>query len=295
MITNKEQIRKNEIEIEKFNSRRHIEPSFEQGISLRQLKTCVSCYALGDFLNHMGGGAVCKFCGEKESVSQVGNWDKKEERWILRKMDFKRGEIVEHRIPKMPKHPTVLCDPFIVLEYAWRAVEQCKGGNVIECGVFEGFTSAMLNWAFRKSEYNVEQYAADTFCGMPYDGQVDEKYKKGDLAPCENVELTNGFVDLEIIPLIGKVEGTLQSIDDKKFCFVFLDMDLETPTRFAFEFFKTRLVPGAIIGFHDYGTATLPGITRVVNEAMKIEYFEEVFRDGKERKRDHKFFFMQWE
>lgn len=190
----------------------------------------------------------------------------------------------------MKYFPRPLCNPYIVYEHAWLACNAAKGGGVAECGVYEGFVSAFLTFGLGKQDHLITQYALDTFQGFPYDGKTDEEYKKGDLAASWRV--IEDLRRLGVFVHVGKIEDTLQEIEEEKFCFVFLDLDLEIPTRFAWEFFKTRLKPGARVGFHDYRSLPLPGITRICDEILEEGEFEECFRPLMHGKRDTRFMFL---
>ncbi len=193
------------------------------------------------------------------------------------------------------KFPRPLCNSVIVLEHAWGAVEDTKGGNILECGVHEGFTSALLKFGLNKNSHKTAFYAADTFQGFPYDGKEDEKYKKGELSLVTpgNYSVIGQLDYLNINVLVGKIENTLpRRLEDEEFSFVFLDLDLEEPTRFAWDFVKTRLKKGARVGIHDYGAASLPGITRICDEILREGEFIEVFRPSKGA-RDNRFLFVK--
>ena len=119
----------------------------------------------------------------------------------------------------MNKFPRPLCNSMIVLEHAWSAIEDTKGGNVLECGVYEGFTSMILKFGLDKNKWVTKHYAADTFKGFPYSGKKDEKYKEGDLNPGDlvNIELRRFWINT----LVGRVEDTLSDLGNLKFSFVF--------------------------------------------------------------------------
>ena len=189
-----------------------------------------------------------------------------------------------------------LCNPFIVSEHAFYAVQNCKGGSIIECGVFDGCSSMVYNYCLRHLDYKITQYAADTFDGFPYDGTEQEGYKTGDLKPT-NLWVITELESHGIIPLIGKVEDTLpKHLSDEQFSFVFLDMDLEEPTRFAIAFFKDKIKKGGRIGFHNYTEekgGRFYGISKAIDELLlPKENWREVVRT-KKRGRDAKFIFFE--
>jgi Macrocin-O-methyltransferase (TylF) len=50
----------------------------------------------------------------------------------------------------------------------------------------------------------------------------------------------------------GYVPDTLAGLEDERFAFVLLDLDLLEPTRASLEFFYPRLSPGGYLVMHDY-------------------------------------------
>lgn len=148
-------------------------------------------------------------------------------------------------------------------------------GDAAECGVADGKTTFALDATVLKAGKKL--YAFDTFSGFPYDDSRGG-LKKGEF------NFGSQFFDAlgkrgktSIVPVTGKIEDTLGLYAHMKFCFVWLDMDLYQPTAFACKFFEDRIVPGGILGFHDYRFSKCPGIAAVVDEELNRFKFEEVF------------------
>lgn len=187
-----------------------------------------------------------------------------------------------------------LCNSKIVAHHAAQACKVCRQGAIAELGVYDGATSMAIRQACQRDP----QFAFDTFAGMPYDGSSIEAaggFTKGYLAPANADNSITTLKQAGIIPIQGMVEDTLQQVADQRFAFVFLDLDLEAPTRFATEFLLPRLLPGARIGFHDYLLRPgycLGGIAKVVQEFFGPGPYEhEVTRHG--RPQDNRFIFFQ--
>ena len=62
----------------------------------------------------------------------------------------------------------------------------------------------------------------------------------------------------------GDFRDTCETIKDKKFSFVHLDVDLYDTTMFCLEFFYPRMVAGGIILSHDYQNNQ--GVNKAINE-----------------------------
>jgi O-methyltransferase len=52
----------------------------------------------------------------------------------------------------------------------------------------------------------------------------------------------------------GYVPETLAGLEDERFAFVLLDLDLYDPTVASLEFFYPRLAPGGYLVMHDYNS-----------------------------------------
>ncbi|MEA2112406.1 MAG: TylF/MycF/NovP-related O-methyltransferase [Patescibacteria group bacterium] len=193
------------------------------------------------------------------------------------------------------KIPKILCNPAIVFEHAWEAYENCWEGACLECGCYEGFNSVFLNFGLRKLCTNFKQYAADTFSGFPKNYGCQKVYKQKNLSVKDKKFVVSELRDRGIIPLQGDVKKTLLTIPNKeKFFFVFLDLDVYEPTNFAWKFLNKRVLKGGRVGFHDYQTPSLPGITELCNKILKLKGWHEVYRVRK-KERDNKFLFLEKE
>jgi hypothetical protein len=166
-----------------------------------------------------------------------------------------------------------------------------NGGDLIECGVGCGVTSfAMAQWILKRQQ-NRRLYSCDTFAGLPYTDEASTAgVTKSDLAVGECGGMTLGDFDKQLItrgirsvvvPVPGLFEDTLEPIlCDKKFAFAWVDADLQFSTEVAFRFLHPRLVPNAIIGFHDYGFVRCPGIKIVVDGEVRPLGYKELHCEG---------------
>lgn len=199
----------------------------------------------------------------------------------------------------MAKFPRPLCNSFIVAEHAFLALDKTKTGTIAECGVYDGVTSNILNFYLSGLPGYSRQIACDTFNGFPADGTKQEGYAKGDLKPASREYTIEKLRRAGIVPLVGRVEETLPRIQDARFAFAFLDLDLEAPTLFCAKFFKPRILVGGRIGFHDYvpndPKYRLAGIEKVVNKLfLNDPAWRKVGRQtAKGEKHDGRFIFFE--
>jgi hypothetical protein len=158
---------------------------------------------------------------------------------------------------------------------AWTIVSVAKAaekipGDAAEVGVFEGASCAMIASALPGKTV----YACDTFEGLPAPKLEDSRgvaFHLGDyaadyenvrqyLAQWPNIQIRRGFFP-----------ASAPDLEDKRFCFAHLDVDLYESTKACLRWFLPRLVPGGMILSHDYNLAS--GVRQA---------FDEVFADKPE-------------
>jgi O-methyltransferase len=137
-------------------------------------------------------------------------------------------------------------------------------GAFAEIGVYRGYTSRIIHMLAPDRKLIL----FDTFDGFP-DKDLDSKSDKR-------------FVDTSI-DLVKKVMGNMDNVyfrkgyfpetalglENERFAFVMLDVDLYGPTLSGLEFFYSRLSPGGYIFIHDYNSPESDwAVSRAVNEFM---------------------------
>lgn len=182
----------------------------------------------------------------------------------------------------MMHHTQKVLEAFF-LHGAWRL-----SGHVIELGVGQGKTTAYLAEAVARIIPLARFYACDTFNGFPH---TEGKLVKGKLATgrrqVEDHIAAHPWNEYKprVTLLEGLIEETLPTIEDPygvhdKFRFAWVDLDLEKPTRFAIKWLEDRMVPGGIIGFHDYGFFNTPGIKPAVDQTLNWAKYDKVNIDA---------------
>ena len=141
------------------------------------------------------------------------------------------------------------------------------GGGFAECGVYRGGTALLLCRVLKNSRKTL--YLFDSFQGLPQEnGEHDNKYVKGTFA-AESVEsvreLLKGFEGMiDIRP--GWVPDSFAGLEDNRYAFVHIDVDLYQSTLDSCNFFYPRLVPGGILLFDEYGFPAARGEKDAVDE-----------------------------
>lgn len=144
-------------------------------------------------------------------------------------------------------------------------------GDIAEVGVYRGGTAKLI--AKTAADKNV--YLFDTFSGMPAITSKIDKHKAGEFRGC-SLPLVKSFLKdcPNAIFYQGIFPDTADSIRDRKFSFVYLDVDLYNSVKDCLEFFYARIVTGGVIIIDDYGAWGCPGVKKAVCEflADKKEY-----------------------
>lgn len=143
-------------------------------------------------------------------------------------------------------------------------------GDTAECGVYRGATSYLICCANRQSRAGAKtHHVFDSFEGLSQPGLADgTHWAKADLK-CEMQTVRNALSDfdkLEFHP--GWIPERFRDVEDRKFSFVHIDVDLTEPTRESMEFFYTRMAPGGIVVCDDYGQSTSPGATAAIDRFL---------------------------
>lgn len=141
-------------------------------------------------------------------------------------------------------------------------------GDTAECGVFYGAGSYIM--AKFASRFGKKHHAIDSYEGL---SEPDESYdtmtwSKGNMAVSLE-EVKRNLNNLPVEYHKGWIPAPFEGLEDKKFCFVHVDVDLYQPTKDSVEFFYERLSPGGIMLCDDYGFKTCKGATKAFDEFFK--------------------------
>ena len=171
------------------------------------------------------------------------------------------------------------CRIIFLKEYS-RSVERIGvgGGSIAECGVMRGHFAHYISKYFRGRKF----YLFDTFSGLDERDILKEPERAEWLRTRGNLYLQHGneaialrrCIDPErVIIKKGYVPETFRDIEDERFVFVNLDMDVYAPTLSALRFFSTRMVKQGVILCHDYFNPMYPGIKEVIDEFEEEQKF----------------------
>lgn len=133
-----------------------------------------------------------------------------------------------------------------------------------ETGVFQGGTARLIREAMAGHDAK-QLFLFDSFEGMKTVSTVD-RHKEHDFADT-SVESVRSVVGDE--PFIhyrkGWVPDTFAGLEDRRFCFAHIDLDLYQGVLDSLTFIYPRLSSGGAIVFDDYGFASCPGARKAVD------------------------------
>lgn len=124
-------------------------------------------------------------------------------------------------------------------------------GDFAEVGVFRGASAKLIC----EAKGNRALHLFDTFAGLPSPSTLDSRFDSGQFA--SDFEDVKRY--LSAYPNLmwhkGLFPETATPVQDRKFAFVHLDVDLYEGTLHALQFFYPRMSPGGLIVSHDYAYA----------------------------------------
>jgi O-methyltransferase len=157
---------------------------------------------------------------------------------------------------------------------AKRIEEEGIPGDVVECGVYNGGTAAILARAATRSTMNRTVWLFDSFQGMPPTTEVDGDAAKewvGKLAASpekvrEVLKLTGAKLDRVRI-VEGLFEESFKGIEVPRIAILNLDCDWYDSVKLCLHKFYDCVVPGGFVCLDDYGY--WPGCRRAVDEFFR--------------------------
>ena len=157
--------------------------------------------------------------------------------------------------------------------------------NFAECGCWYGHSTYIISKILKEFNFKNKFYIFDSFEGGLSDlsnkdqnllKQMSEKEVEIQKNYCKSNEehVKNILKDFEFIKIFnGWIPEKFHYINEQKFQFVHLDVDLYEPTKESLNFFFPRLVEGGTIVCDDYNISIFPGAKKA---------WDEYFHDKKE-------------
>jgi O-methyltransferase len=137
-------------------------------------------------------------------------------------------------------------------------------GDIVECGVWNGGSAAMMGLALSKSQQNIRRsiWLFDSFSGLPKpgnkDGSIEQEYyfeglNRGNLGHVEHV-FRKLLVSMHNVRIVrGWFDETLPSAHIDQIALLHIDADWYESVKLVLETFYDSVVPGGFIVLDDYG------------------------------------------
>jgi O-methyltransferase len=141
-------------------------------------------------------------------------------------------------------------------------------GDFAECGVYRGGTALLLGRVLGANG-GKRLYLFDSFQGLPkMDQEKDPWFTEGQYS-AESVEAVEELLrdfrsKIDVRP--GWIPDTFRGLENNRYAFAHLDVDLYQSTLDCCKYFYPRLVPGGILLFDEYAFAPARGEKDAVDE-----------------------------
>ena len=163
-------------------------------------------------------------------------------------------------------------------------IQNFDNAAVAEVGVFEGDFAKWINQFYAKQKLHL----FDTFEGFDKrDIDKDSLYSEAKVG-----DYSNASIDMVMKKMIypenviihkGYFPDTAKQLEEERFAFVNLDVDLYEPTYNGLKFFKDKMISGGVILVHDYFVTNYKVPHEAVNqflEEMNGRYAKYPIGDG---------------
>lgn len=161
---------------------------------------------------------------------------------------------------------------FSLFQLANQSVSQSLNYNFAECGCFKGQSSYGISEILKSHNFNNKFYIFDSFEGGLSDFNNEDLTLLNKNLPEEKIEkrkknfssselsVKNTLSDFNFVEIHkGWIPEKFYLVEDAKFQFVHIDVDLYQPTYDSLKFFYPKLVTGGIIVCDDYNFTDFPG------------------------------------
>ena len=170
--------------------------------------------------------------------------------------------------------PNTLVDIYRCWEL-WSLVGQTEklGGAILEVGVWRGGTGILMAKRAQLGAVQDPVYLCDTFEGVVKAGEHDTIYRGGEHSDTNRniVEDLARKLNVENVRILEGIfpDATADLVDPGvRFRLCHIDVDVYSSARDVMNWVWTRMVPGGIVVYDDYGFSACEGITRFVNEQV---------------------------
>jgi O-methyltransferase len=154
----------------------------------------------------------------------------------------------------------------------WELIKESAklDGAILEVGVWRGGSGALMAKQAELTGIESTVYLCDTFKGIVKANENDPIHRDGKFANTskETVEDLIDTLQLKNTKILSGIfpEETEKFVEDNKFRFCHIDVDVYQSAKDIVEWIWPKLVVGGILVFDDYGFVACLGVTKFVNE-----------------------------
>lgn len=147
-------------------------------------------------------------------------------------------------------------------------------GDAIEAGCYRGLSAWLAATALRQHGRELQFHLCDSFEGLSQRQAVDSplyENRKGKRHQfqCDESQVRENLSDFSFIQYHkGWIPNQFKALEECRFCYAHIDVDLYEPTRDTIEFVWPRMNGGAIVLLDDYGSTNFPGARRAIDEFL---------------------------
>ena len=152
-------------------------------------------------------------------------------------------------------------------DFAKLALKRGLEGNVAECGVYRGEFARVINQCFpNKTFYLMDTFESFAAKDLQNETEQAQKYAHAFSQTSAEYVLSKMPNPAQCVVRKGWFPDTARGLEDERFCFVSLDMDLHDPILAGLEFFYPRMVKGGAILIDDYFSHVFVGAAKAVDD-----------------------------
>ena len=147
--------------------------------------------------------------------------------------------------------------------YSLARAQAALGGEMAEVGVYQGCSARIIS----EASGGLPLHLFDTFAGLPApDADEHARMREGHYA-ASLASVQSHLADRPDVRFYqGMFPGTAGPVEERRFSFVHLDVDLKSSTLGCLDFFYPRMLPGGVILTHDY--SYLDGVRAAFTEFL---------------------------
>lgn len=175
------------------------------------------------------------------------------------------------RVSRVRKFTGLSPEKLYILEHFAKSTFAIEG-DIAELGVWKGGGAKFIADVFRGGcKLNKTLYLFDSFEGMKKVDSNEDRHKIGDFSDTsfqrvEALVTASHSINVSVVLKQGWIPATFTGLEDAKFSFVHIDLDLYEPIKDALSFIYPRLLNSGVLVFDDYGFASCPGARKAVDE-----------------------------